>query len=174
MSQGIVNMFKSVYINRNKSVIFFPALHLLKLVLKLSPVGDSCQRIRVGKLLKRLCLDCILLGVLVFLKVGPHETYYKEDFSAIKEVYDYKNYIFSVYKLKLTKDKQFEDIAEFCKENVITTLTVPKKKVTDERIKITKDKGLRIATHTVNSKKDRESFTEMGVDILYSDFLKEK
>ena len=102
------------------------------------------------------------------------QIYYKEDFSAIKGVYDYKNYIFSVYKLKLTKDKQFEDIAQFCKDNGITTLTVPKKKVTDERIKIIKDKGLRIATHTVNSKKDRESFTEMGVDILYSDFLKEK
>ena len=102
------------------------------------------------------------------------QIYYKEDLPAIKGVYDYKNYIFSVYKLKLTKDKQFEDIAEFCRENGITTLTIPKKKVTDERIKLISDKGIRIATHTVNSKKDRESFTEMGVDILYSDFLKEK
>lgn len=105
-----------------------------------------------------------------YKKLLVPQVYSEEDFVKVKEVYDYKNWIFTVYKLNLKKDKQFKEIAEFCKENGIGTVTIPKKKVTEERLAYFKDLNLRTATHTVNSKKDWEKFDGMGVDLIYTDF----
>ena len=105
-----------------------------------------------------------------YKKLLVPQVYSQEDFAAVKEIYDYKNWIFTVYKLNLKKDKQFKEIAEFCKENGIGTVTIPKKKVTEERLKYFTDLGIRTATHTVNSKKDWEKFEGMGVNLFYTDF----
>ena len=100
------------------------------------------------------------------------QVYSKEDFAAVKEIYDYKNWIFTVYKLKLKKDKQFLDIAKFCEENGIGVITIPKKNVTEERLKYFADRGIRTATHTVNKKSEWTKFEEMHVDLIYTDFGK--
>ncbi|MCR5203843.1 MAG: hypothetical protein K6E47_02205 [Lachnospiraceae bacterium] len=98
------------------------------------------------------------------------QVYSEEDFMAVKEIYDYDNWIFTVYKLNLKKDSQFKEIADFCKENGITVVTIPKKKVTAERLKYFTDLNIRTATHTVNSKKDWAKFDELGVNLFYTDF----
>ncbi|MCR5332030.1 MAG: hypothetical protein K6E62_12730 [Lachnospiraceae bacterium] len=98
------------------------------------------------------------------------QIYAQEEYEQLKAVYEYRNWIFTTYKLKLKKNSQFKELAAFLKEKGIKTVTIPKEYVTEARIEYFTKKKIRVATHTVNDAEEWDAMTEMGVDIIYTDF----
>ena len=107
-----------------------------------------------------------------YKKMLVPQVYSKENFTAIQKISEYQNWIFTVYKLHPRTDGEFEDIANFCKKNGIGTVTMPKTKVNEKRIRMFDDKGIRVATHTVNGEWHMEILKQMGVGVFYTDFLR--
>ncbi|MCR5769038.1 MAG: hypothetical protein K6G45_11185 [Lachnospiraceae bacterium] len=100
------------------------------------------------------------------------QIYSKEEYAVLKEIYAYKNWIFTLYKLKLKKADEYKDIAAFCKENKIKTVAIPKEDVTEKRVGYFTKKNIRVATHTVNDAEEWERLEAMGVKTFYTDFGK--
>ncbi len=103
-------------------------------------------------------------------KIIP-QLYSKSEYKQLKKIYNYKNWIFTVYKLKMTKESDFKSLATFCKKNNIQTVTVPKKALTKNIVKILHKKNLTVATHTINSSNEYNIYQKMGVNVIYTDFL---
>jgi len=101
------------------------------------------------------------------------QIYNEEMLSVIREIYPFREYIFTLYKLYKKEGDQLDlnEIAEFCSENDIKTVTVPKARVNSGLIDIMDKHGIAVYTHTVNSMKEYKKFTELGVKGFYSDFL---
>ena len=101
------------------------------------------------------------------------QIYAQEEYDLLKTVYDYKNWIFTTYKLNAKKNSEFKEIAAFCKEKGIKTVTIPKERVTETRIGYFTKKKIRVATHTVNTAEEWDQLTDMGVSLIYTDFGKQ-
>lgn len=107
----------------------------------------------------------------VFRKKIIPQIYQKSEYEKLKNIYNYKNWIFTVYRLNPESDKEFKSLAKFCKKNGIKTMAVPKNTITKRIVKILQKQQLTVAIHTVNSKAKQKKFYKMGVDIIYTDFL---
>lgn len=125
----------------------------------------------VVKTYKEIYDICIKYNHKDFLKRIVPQFYSQSEFKQIKSVYKWKDYIFTLYKLKPKKDSEFKSIATFCKRNKVKVVTMPKAKVTKKRVKILKSKGLYVFTHTVNSEKEFRNYKKAGVKGIYTDFL---
>ncbi|MBP5330654.1 MAG: hypothetical protein J6Y89_02255 [Lachnospiraceae bacterium] len=107
-----------------------------------------------------------------FKKKLVPQIYAHEEYDLLSTVYPYKNWIFTTYKLKYKKNSEFKELAAFCKEKGIKTVTIPKERVTEKRVEYFTKKKIRVATHTVNGAEEWERMTDMGVSIIYTDFGK--
>ena len=101
------------------------------------------------------------------------QIYNYEDLKTIKEIYDFKDYIFTIYKL--TKLSILE-LTTFCETNNIDTLVFPyeyiyNRKLNRHDIKFIKDYNLKIYTHTINDEAMYEYFLMNGFDGVFTDFL---
>lgn len=127
---------------------------------------------RVYKELNDLCVKQGSKGK-AYRKMIIPQLYKKSDYKKVKSVYPYKNYIFTMYKLIKTTpiESCVNGVIKFCKKNGISVLTIEKAKVTSEIVEKANAAGIKVATHTVNDYSEYEYFKNMGVDIIYTDFL---
>ena len=100
------------------------------------------------------------------------QLYSQEDYETLKDIYGYKNWVLTLYKLKLKKNKEYKELAEFCKRKGILTVTIPKEDITEERIACFTENNIRTAAHTVNGEEEWNKIAEMGVEMFYTDFGK--
>lgn len=99
--------------------------------------------------------------------------YSYESYKEASENYSFQNYIFTLYRMtdELGSEKGINEILDFCIENDIEVITIPKKYATEEICKKIKDKNISIYTHTINDKKVWEQLYRMGVDGIYTDYI---
>ncbi len=125
----------------------------------------------IKKVYQAIYQACIDTGNKSFLKRIIPQIYQTSQYKTVKSVYKFKNWIFTTYRLKPKTDKDYKKIAKFCKKNGIKVVTIPKGKVTANRVKILKSCGLVCMTHTVNDKSTYNKMKKLGVAGIYSDFL---
>lgn len=100
------------------------------------------------------------------------QIYQETEYEAVRKIYKYKNWIFTMYKQKdKSQLKTYKKIAKFCKEKKIGCVTIPKKYVTKSVVKVFNDKNINTATHTVNSVEEKNTYFDIGVNTIYTDFL---
>ena len=99
------------------------------------------------------------------------QLYNINDYKKVTSIYKYRHYIFSMYKMGKLNKKKYKKVASFCEYNNIKTITIPKKYVNKKTITIFKKYGLTVATHTVNNYDEYQDFKNIGVDVIYTDFL---
>lgn len=98
--------------------------------------------------------------------------YDQEDYAKITEQFSFKNYIFSLYRIKSEiEEKGVTDIATFCEENDIKVVTIPKKYATKEICNELKEKGITVYAYTVDSMKRSIQLRLEGVDGIYTNFI---
>ncbi len=110
-------------------------------------------------------LDCIQALDRVIVQI-----YNQEMLENVKSIYDFDNYIFTLYQLSYGGDEEeFEEYARFCYENGVDVITFFEYLYTDELKEIAEKYGLQVYVHTVNGEKV-ETFNSIGVGV-YTDGL---
>ncbi len=97
------------------------------------------------------------------------QIYHKDMLEWVKEIYPFQNWIFTLY---LISDPDYADIASFCAENGIDTVTLHYERATKENVSKLKEKGLKVYAHTVNRYRMFEDLLSIGVDGIYTDRMK--
>lgn len=98
--------------------------------------------------------------------------YNYEDYETVSEKYSFQNYIFTLYYMKDEVEQNgITNILDFCLENDIKVITLPKKYVTKEMCKILKENDITFYIHTVNSRRYWLKYKLMGVDGIYTDYI---
>lgn len=130
--------------------------------------AKSTNIVDVYSELVRLCIES---GNQIVLDRVIPQVYSKEQYAQVKNIYQFKDWIFTVYRLGLKSDKQFRDIVKFCRGNGIKVITVPNSKITKKRVKILKQYKVKCFVHTINSKSRYAKLKSYGVKGIYSDKL---
>ena len=132
-------------------------------------IGDT-KTANARKVYKKLVDICIENGYDSMLDRIVPQIYSEEDYEAISKVYDFKEYIFTLYRIAGKNTAKYKKVALFCKKNHIKTVTIPKAYVKKSVCKIFKKQGIKVFTHTVNSKKQVKKYKKMGVYGVYTDY----
>lgn len=111
------------------------------------------------------------LGYVDVLKHIIPQIYSKSEYKTVNNIYQFKDWIFTVYRLKPKTIKEYKSIAKFCKKNGIKVVTMPVKYAKAERIAVLKKYGLLCFVHTVNDKKKWKKLKKLGVYGIYTDSL---
>ena len=114
---------------------------------------------------------CVKTNNGAFLERIIPQFYSQQEYKKIKKIYNFKNWIFTLYKLAPITDGQYKKIAKFCKKNEIDVVTMPKSDVKVETVKILKDSKVLVYTHTVNTQSEFDKMKALGVYGIYTDFL---
>ena len=125
----------------------------------------------IKKVYKRLAYLCRRNGYTDLMNRIVPQIYKKADFQKIKSVYPFRNWIFSLYKMKITSEKQYTKLAKFCRKNGIGVITMPKKSVTASIVTRIHKRGINVAAHTVNKLWLLRKLRQRGVDAIYTDYL---
>ncbi|MDO4553808.1 MAG: glycerophosphodiester phosphodiesterase family protein [Lachnospiraceae bacterium] len=133
-------------------------------------VADSKES-DIAKVYQELVDICKRTGNTSFLNRIVVQLYYKSDYTKVKKIYAFKNWNFTLYRLKPSKDKEYKDIASFCKKNGIQTITMRYNWVTNARMKILKKYGITGLAYTVNSKSTYKKLRKLGITAIFTDFL---
>ena len=97
------------------------------------------------------------------------QLYNKEMIKWIKEVYAFENWVFTLY---LYNNPDYNDIANYCKNNGIQTVTLHIDRATKENVSKLKAKGLKVYAHTTNRYLTMKTLISIGVDGIYTDRIK--
>lgn len=97
------------------------------------------------------------------------QIYNKEMLGWIRSVYPFQNWIYTLY---LTANPNYEEIAAFCRENGIGTVTVEQSRVSKYLTDLLHRNGIKVYTHTVNRYKQAKTLIGQGVDGIYTDTIK--
>lgn len=90
----------------------------------------------------------------------------------VKEVYDFKNYILTLYQMK---NVNYNKVGKYCKEQGIRVVTMPQENCSAEISKKLHSYGVKVYTHTVNRIRTVDSLnTYHGVDGFYTDYVSPK
>ena len=97
------------------------------------------------------------------------QIYNKEMLNWVKEIHPFQNWIFTLY---LYAYPDYKDIASFCVNNGIDTVTLHVDRATKENVSILKASGLKVYAHTINRYLIFQDVLENGVDGIYTDRIK--
>ena len=97
------------------------------------------------------------------------QLYNKEMIQWVKEIHPFANWIFTLY---LYAYPDYKDIASFCVNNGIDTVTLHVDRATKENVSILKASGLKVYAHTINRYLIFQDVLENGVDGIYTDRIK--
>lgn len=91
----------------------------------------------------------------------------------IVQIYDFKKYIFSTYKISGT---DLTKVVYYCLLHHIDVIAVPKEQVlggmiSKEKIRFLKSKNIKLFVYTVNDEEEYYDFKSLGVDDIYTDYL---
>jgi len=95
------------------------------------------------------------------------EVYNEEMYAEVLKIYPFPNIIYALY---MNNDSE-NQIIEFCNENEIKVIALPKEKVTQEFINKLLANNIKTFVHTVNDVEEAKELKAMGVWGIYSDFL---
>ncbi|MBD5542787.1 MAG: hypothetical protein HDR01_00725 [Lachnospiraceae bacterium] len=102
------------------------------------------------------------------------QIYCEDDYKKMEKIYPFESYIFTLYKLPKEYKDQYGKIAEFCKKNGISVVTMPAKWVKEKSdIEELTGNDIKVYVHTVNEYEEAVKLLEMGVSGIYTDYLYE-
>lgn len=87
----------------------------------------------------------------------------------IREIHPFENWIFTLY---LYNDPDYDDIAKYCVDKGIQTVTLHIDRATKENVGKLKAKGLYVYAHTTNRYLTMKNMLDVGVDGIYTDRIK--
>lgn len=92
-------------------------------------------------------------------------------YEIVREVYPFKNYIFTVYQLA---ERDYNAIGKFCAENGIAVVTMPSSTADSSVTALLHSYGLHVYVHTVNRITTMGTMIKYGLcDGFYSDYVTE-
>ncbi|KXL53945.1 cytoplasmic glycerophosphodiester phosphodiesterase [Anaerotignum neopropionicum] len=97
------------------------------------------------------------------------QIYSEEMYGWVKEIYSFPEWIYTLY---LNYYPNYPEIADFCQEKGITTVTIEYSRVTKEVLDTLHAKGIKVYAHTINRYKQFEELLALGVDGIYTDRIK--
>lgn len=97
------------------------------------------------------------------------QIYKKEMLGWVKEVHPFNDWIFTLY---LIGDPDYKDIAAFCAEKGIDTVTIHYNRATKANVETLKAKGLKVYVHTLNRYLQMKELIALGADGIYTDRIK--
>ncbi len=99
------------------------------------------------------------------------QIYSREMYGAIKDIYDFPNYIFTLYAIWNGDESEFIEYCRFCVANGIPTITMWDYRYADNpNLSLIADKyGIKIYVHTVNDYETAEKMFSLGAYGIYTD-----
>ena len=95
------------------------------------------------------------------------QIYHESMLDWVLSVYPFRSIIFTLYATTWTPDSVYD----FCERSGVRFVTLWNSLVTPEILKKWDQLGILTATHTVNDIDDAKRSLDMGVDLIYTDFL---
>ena len=93
---------------------------------------------------------------------------YTEDMlKKVMELHPFKSMIFTLYQTSWSP----ESVAEFCSSSGIRFVTVVYYLVNEDMINFWHNHGIKVGVHTRNKEERAKELFDMGVDLIYTDFL---
>lgn len=101
------------------------------------------------------------------------QIYNEEMYETVKDVYDFNNYIFTMYMRFYDDDwlGAATEVCRFCVNNGIETITIGTNRISPQMKAIADRYGRKVYVHTVNDTETAEKYFEMGVIGIYTDSL---
>ena len=87
----------------------------------------------------------------------------------IREIHPFENWIFTLY---LYNNPDYDDIAKYCVDKGIQTVTLHVDRATKENVSKLKAKNLKVYAHTTNRYLTMKNLLDVGVDGIYTDRIK--
>ncbi|NCC15985.1 MAG: hypothetical protein EOM28_06495 [Clostridia bacterium] len=97
------------------------------------------------------------------------QIYNEEMYDWVKEIYPFQEWIYTLY---LNYYPNYPEIADFCVEKGIGTVTIEYARVTKEVLNTLHAKGIKVYAHTINRYKQFEDLLALGLDGIYTDRIK--
>lgn len=99
------------------------------------------------------------------------QIYSTEMYEAIKDIYDFPHYIFTLYSIWFGEESEFVDYCRFCVANGIRTITMWYYRYTDNpNIPMIADRyGIQIYVHTINDRELAKELLSLGAYGIYTD-----
>ena len=95
------------------------------------------------------------------------QIYHEEMLPWISSVYPFRSVIFTLYQIHWTP----EAILDFCMNSGVRFITMPLDQVNEDVLRLWDTLGIHVAVHTVNDKESVPALFDMGVDMIYTDFI---
>lgn len=112
------------------------------------------------------------LGFTDFTKRFIIQVYNYDNYELVSGDFQFENYIFTLYRMvDVFKDNEFNQVIQFCVDNQIDVITIPKKYITKEIVQKAKENDIFIYVNTINSRKEMLKLRLMGVNGVYTDFI---
>lgn len=115
-----------------------------------------------------LVADAQRLGITNVLDRIVVQIYNDDMYHAVKEVYPFQNFIYTLYQLN---NPDYDQIGNFCIENNIDVVTFNFDIVEKANIKALTDRGLKVFCHTVNRLLDVQKTIQFGGYGVYTDSI---
>ena len=100
------------------------------------------------------------------------QIYTPEMYEVVDDIYQFDNWIFTLYQYWSGDLEKFSDIVEFCRKSEIDTITVSNSRYDPEIIDMTKPYNIKIYVHTVNKIEKAQEYLDEGVCGVYTDSIK--
>lgn len=112
------------------------------------------------------------LGFTDFTKRFIIQVYNYENYELVNREFQFENYIFTLYRMvDVFEGNGINQVLQFCKDNQIKVITIPKKYITEEIAKKAKESDILVYVNTINSRKELIKLRFMGVNGVYTDFI---
>lgn len=95
------------------------------------------------------------------------QIYNEQMLSWISSIYPFRSVIFTLYQLHWTP----EAILNFCMNSGIRFITIPADQVSEDVLQLWDTLGIHIGVHTINDQDEAEKLFNLGIDMLYTDFI---
>lgn len=95
------------------------------------------------------------------------QIYHEEMLDWIMRIHPFRSVIFTLYMTEWTPESVFD----FCSRSGVRFITMWDYLVTPEILELWNSIGIETAVHTVNGVEDAMNFYEMGVNVIYTDYL---
>ncbi len=104
------------------------------------------------------------------------QVYNEEMYEAVHSIYQFKNYIFTMY-LRFDNEDWIgiiRTVCRFCVNNGIETVTIGTNRISPELIAVADHYGRNVYVHTVNDVADANQYFQIGVTGIYTDIIQDK
>lgn len=96
------------------------------------------------------------------------QIYNEEMLGWIRKIHPFRQWIYTLY---LTPDPDYAEIAAFCKENGVDTVTIKQADISKQVTDTFHKQQIKVYTHTVNRYKQAQELLDAGVDGIYTDSI---